>query len=71
MQSHRGNFEHEGHVRSLIKFIYSEKATSFCEISTVDLSNVVTVKSIVEILKIFVAFSDDMKFTQARILGRL
>ena len=39
-----------------IKFIYSEKATKFCEISTVDLSYVVPVKSTVEILQNFVAF---------------
>ena len=35
-----------------IKFIYSEKATKVCEICTVDLSYVVTVKSTVEICKI-------------------
>ena len=34
---------------SNVKFIYSEKATNFCEISTVDLSYVVMVKSTVEI----------------------
>ena len=28
----------------LVKFVYSEKATKFCEISTVDLSYVVPVK---------------------------
>ena len=33
-----------------LKFIYSEKVTNFCEISTVDLSYVVTVKSMVEII---------------------
>ena len=33
----------------VLKFIYSEKATKFCEISTVDLSYVVPVKSTVEI----------------------
>ena len=32
-----------------VKFIYSEKATHFCKISTVDLSYVVTVKSTMEI----------------------
>ena len=32
-----------------LKFIYSEKATNFCEISTINLSYVVTVKSTVEI----------------------
>ena len=43
-------------------FIYSEKATNFCEISTVDLSYVVTVKSTVEISQNFVAFSEYMNF---------
>ena len=47
----------------LLKFIYSEKATNFCEISTVDLSYVVTVKSMVEISQNFVAFSEYMNFT--------
>ena len=46
----------------LLKFIYSEKATKFCEISTLDLSFVVTVKSTVEISQSFVAFSEYMKF---------
>ena len=48
----------------LVKFIYSEKATKFCEIeiSTVDLSYVVPVKSVVEILQNFVAFSEYMDF---------
>ena len=45
-----------------LKFIYSEKATNFCEISTVDLSYVLTVKSMVEILQDFVAFSEYMNF---------
>ena len=49
----------------LLKFIYSEKATKFCEISTVDLSYVVTIKSTVAISKNFVAFSEYMNFTQA------
>ena len=40
------------------KSIYSEKATNFCEISTVDLSYVVIVKSRVEISQNFVAFSE-------------
>ena len=39
-----------------IKFIYSEKATKFCEISTVDLSYVAPIKSTVEILKKFAKF---------------
>ena len=50
----------------LIKFIYSEKATKFCEISTVDLFYVVTVKSTVEISQNFVAFSEYMNFTVQR-----
>ena len=47
----------------LLKFIYSEKATEFYEISTVDLSYVVQVKNKVEILQKFVAFSEYMNFT--------
>ena len=47
---------------SVVKFIYSEKATNFWEISTVDLSYVVTVKSTEEILQNFVAFSEYMNF---------
>ena len=47
----------------ILKFMYSEKATKFCEISTVDLSNVVPVKSTVEILQNFLAFSEYMNFT--------
>ena len=46
----------------IIKFIYSEKATNFCEISNVSLSYAVTVKSKVEILKFFLAFSEFMNF---------
>ena len=43
--------------------MYSEKAKFFCEISTVDFSYVVTVKSTVEILQSFVAFSEYRNFT--------
>ena len=46
-----------------VKFIYSEKAAKFCEISSVDLSCVVPVKSTVEISKNFVAFSEYMNFS--------
>ena len=46
----------------MLKFIYSEKATKFCEISIVDLSYVVPVKSKVEISQNFVAFSEYMNF---------
>ena len=45
-----------------LKFIYSEKATKFCEISTLLLSYVVPVKSKVEISQNFVAFSEYMNF---------
>ena len=48
--------------KKMLKFIYSEKATKFYEISTVDLSYVVTVKSTVEISQNFVAFSEYMNF---------
>ena len=46
----------------LLKFIYSEKATKFCEISTVDLSYVLSVKSAVEILQNFASFSGYLNF---------
>ena len=46
------------------KFIYSEKATKFCEISTSLLSYVVPVKSKAEISQNFVAFSEYMNFTK-------
>ena len=46
-----------------LKFTYSEKATNFCEISAGDFCYVVTVKSTVEILQNFVAFSEYMNFT--------
>ena len=46
-----------------VKFIYSEKATKFGEISTLLLSYVVPVKSKVEISQNFVAFSEYMNFT--------
>ena len=45
-----------------VKFIYSDKATKFCEISTLLLTTVHTVKSKVEILQNFVAFSEYMNF---------
>ena len=48
--------------QKVIKLIYSEKATIFCEISTIDLSHVLTVKSTVEILQNFVAYSEYMNF---------
>ena len=45
-----------------IKFIYYEKATKFCKISTIDLSYAVPVKPTVEISQNFVAFSEYMNF---------
>ena len=45
----------------ILKFIYSEKAANFCEISNVDLFYVVTVKSTVEISQNCVAFSEYSK----------
>ena len=46
----------------------SEKATNVCEISTVDLSYVVMVKSTVEISQNFAAFSEYMNFKNKFIL---
>jgi hypothetical protein len=43
-------------ISYIVKFIYSEKATKFCKISTLHLTAVLTVKSKVEILQNFVAF---------------
>ena len=46
----------------MLKFIYSEKATEFCEIFIVDLSYLLPIKSMVEISQNFVAFSEYMNF---------
>ena len=46
----------------MLKFIYSEKATTFCEIFTLLLSYVVPVKSKVKISQHFVAFSEYINF---------
>ena len=46
-----------------LKFIYSEKATTFCEISTIDLSYIVPVKSMVEISQNIEAVSEHINFT--------
>ena len=45
-----------------LKLIYSEKATRFFEISSVDLTGASLDKSTVEILQNFVAFSEYMNF---------
>ena len=50
---------------SLVKFIYSEKATKFCKIFTLLLFYVVQVKSKVKISQNIVAFSEYMNFTNA------
>ena len=47
-----------------IKFIYSEKATKFFEISTLLLSYVVPCQSKLEIFRNFVAFSEYMIFSE-------
>ena len=51
----------------IIKFIYSENATKFCEIFTVLLSYVVPVKSKGKILQNLVAFSEYMNFEKFKI----
>ena len=49
-------------MKSMVKFIYSEKATKFCEITTIDMTVTVQDKSMVEISQNFVAFSEYMNF---------
>ena len=51
-------------LHKYIKFIYSEKATKFCEISTLLLSYVMPVKSKVENSQNFVAFSEYLNFNR-------
>ena len=51
-------------MQEKLKFIYSEKATKFCEISTLLLSNVVPVKSKVEIFQNSVDFSEYMNLSR-------
>ena len=53
---------------SMVKFIYSEKATKFCEIFTLLLSYVVLVKSKVKISQNCVAFSEYMNFNMMSII---
>ena len=53
---------YEGH-KTLIKFIYSEKATKFCEIFPLLLTVCTAVKSKGKISQNFVAFSEYMNFT--------
>ena len=49
-------------IKSVVKVIYSEKATKFCKISTLLLSYVVPVKSKVKISQNVVASSEYMSF---------
>ena len=50
--------------KSIVKFIYSEKAPKFCKIFTLLLSYVVPVKSKVKISQNFKAFSEYMNFSK-------
>ena len=52
-----------------VKFIYSEKVTKFCTISTLLMSYVVPVISKVEISQNFVAFSEYTAWTVNDVLG--
>ena len=49
-------------IQGLVKFIYSEKAEKFCEISTLLLSVRTVDKSKVEILQNYVAFTEYTNF---------
>ena len=53
----------------LLKFIYSEKATNFFEISTLLLTGTTKDKSEVKISQNFVAFSEYMNFHEGRLNG--
>ena len=53
-----------GCLPSLVKFIYSQKATKFCKIFTLLLPYVVPVKSKVKILQNCVAFSEYLNFSE-------
>ena len=51
-----------------IKFIYSEKATKFCEIFTLILTGTTYDKSKVKISQNFVDFSEYMNFTNLELI---
>ena len=59
--------------KKMIKFIYSDKATKFCEIFTLLLTVCTVIKSKVKILQHFVAFLEyikyKMKFSTVFFLG--
>ena len=54
--------EYGPEINILVKFVYSEKATKFFEISTLLLSKIHSDKSKVEITQNYVAFSESMNF---------
>ena len=54
---------------NIVKFIYSEKATKFCEFFTFLLTVCTVVKCKVKILQNFVAFSEYMNFMMEDFLG--
>ena len=54
---------HFAKISSIAKFIYSEKATKFCEVFPLLLTTVHTVKSKGKISQNFVALSEYMNFT--------
>ena len=54
-------------TKSLLKFIHSEKATKFSEISSLLLNVCTVVKSKVKILQNFVAFSECMNFKRLEV----
>ena len=61
-QRSTGLCTHCTRAHALLKFIYSVKATKFCEISTLLLSYVKPVKSKVDISQTFMASSEYMNF---------
>ena len=54
--------ERKKYSQSLVKFIYSEEATKFCDIFPILSTTVHTVKNKGNILQNFVAFSEYMNF---------
>ena len=60
-ESHSVNNKYKADIVT-VKFVYSEKATNFCKISTIDLSSVVMVKSMEVISQNSVGFSEHMNF---------
>ena len=58
----RAKYDKSQEIKFILKFIYSEKATNFCEISTSLLSVSTVDKSKVEILQNCVAFSEYTNF---------